>query len=278
MYKIIRQIHSVGSDTPERIVADNVCPGMRARGLSVVGLTDAGRGYDMQRPRPPSGHLLACYGGNGEVWVDGEWQPCAAGQAYVAPPLAPMAFRAIRGDRWQFAWVFMAAPDDAPSPITGNAARLVQADPRQIVNSIEGLYLESGAMAQVERMNAYADLISSYARSITMGSGTVDPLWRLWATVDASLNEPWTLDRLAARADIRPEALRRLCLRSTGVSPMRHVTALRMRRADALLRSTNDKLFGVARQVGYQNTFAFSTAFRRWAGRSPKDHRKRQST
>jgi AraC-like DNA-binding protein len=42
-----------------------------------------------------------------------------------------------------------------------------------------------------------------------------------------------------------------------------------MRRAEAMLRSTPNKLFTIARAVGYDNVFAFSTAFRRWKGLPP---------
>jgi transcriptional regulator GlxA family with amidase domain len=44
---------------------------------------------------------------------------------------------------------------------------------------------------------------------------------------------------------------------------MQHVTHLRMRRAETLLQSTTAKLAVIARMVGYENVFAFSTAFRR---------------
>lgn len=224
----------------------------------------------MQRPRPPTGHLLISHGGAGQVWVDGQWRRCRAGEAYLAPPLAPMGFRTVARRRWQFAWVYLRAPSDEPSPVIGTQASITNVDPRPIVNAIEGLYLEATALARVDRLGLWADLVNEYAREIARASEAIDPLWRLWADVDARLNEHWSLERLAAHATMRPEALRRLTLRTTGRSPMRQVTHLRMRRAEALLRSTGDKLFGIARQVGYQNTFAFSTAFNRWKGASPK--------
>jgi len=272
--EMIRQIHQIGSDTPERLVPDNVCPGQRAWGLGATGLTDAGVGYAMMRPRPPSAHLLACYGGAGEVWVGGKWVRCTAGEAYLAPPLAPMAFRSLARPRWQFAWVYLIARDGEPSPISGHEPTLVRTDPRQVVNAIEGLYLEASGPARVERLDLWADLVNDYVRAITRAAGDPDPLWRLWAEVDIALNEPWTLNRLAERAGLRPEALRRLCVRHLGRSPMRQVTHLRMRRAEALLRSTSGKLFAVAQHVGYDNAFAFSTAFRRWKGVSPNHCRK----
>jgi len=43
--------------------------------------------------------------------------------------------------------------------------------------------------------------------------------------------------------------------------------------ASFLLRTTDLSLEAVAEQVGYQNAFAFSVAFKRWSGIPPSQHR-----
>lgn len=270
----LRETHSIGSDTAERLVSRDACSGLAARGIGTTGLTDAGVGYTMVRPRPPMGHVLVCFGGQGEAWADGEWRTCRAGQTYLSPPLRAMAFRTVARQRWQFAWAYLPARDDEPSAVPGQAASIVACDPRQAVNAIEGLYLEASGAARVDRLDLWAELVRDYVLAVTRSAGTPDPLWRLWAEVDASPGERWSLDRLAQRAKLRPEALRRLCLRHAGRSPMRQVTHLRMRRAEALLGSTSSKLYAVARLVGYENTFAFSTTFRKWKGRPPSECRR----
>ncbi|MDB5326534.1 MAG: AraC family transcriptional regulator, partial [Phycisphaerales bacterium] len=266
MAELIREIHRIGADSPERLVPGNVCPGLKAWGLEISGLTDAGVGYEMVRPSPPHGHIVVCTGGRGEVWVDGDWQKCGPGQAYVTPPLSPMGFRTVPKYRWQFGWAFLLATPGEPSPVSVDSATLIRVDPRQFINVIEGLYLEASGPARAEHLELWAQIVSEYVRAIARSTGRPDPLWRLWADVDNALSEAWTLERLADRAGLRPEALRRTCLKHFGRSPMRQVTHLRMRRAEALLRSTSGKLFTIARQVGYHNSFAFSTAFRRWKG------------
>lgn len=269
MADLIREIHRIGTDTPERLVPGDACPGLAAWGLSITGLTDAGLGYEMVRLRPPTGHVLVCHGGVGEVWVDGAWHKCGPGQAYVTPPLASMAFRTVPRRRWRFGWAFLLATPGEPSPVSVDRPTLLRIDPRQFINVIEGLYLEASGPARADRLELWAQVVSEYTRAIARSTGRPDPLWQLWADVDNALNEAWTLERLADRAGLRPEALRRTCLKHFGRSPMRQVTHLRMRRAEALLRSTSGKLFTIARQVGYQNSFAFSTAFRRWKGQPP---------
>lgn len=266
----LRAIHRIG-DSEERIVGNNMWPGMLLRQLQVIGLSNAGPGYEMQRPAPDTGHLLVCYGGVGEVFVDGDWRHCGPGQTYLTPPLAPMGFRTLPRRRWQFAWAYLTGLEH--SLIATLTPVLVTANPGPLVSAIEGLYLElarieaSGTTA-TERLELWGDLVRSYIVEIAAG-GTPNPLWRLWAEVDARLSETWSLERLATFAGMHPETLRRLALRTIGRSPMQQVTHLRMRRAEALLRSTQNKIQHIAQQVGYSNMFAFSTAFRRWKGEPP---------
>lgn len=68
---------------------------------------------------------------------------------------------------------------------------------------------------------------------------------------------------------------RRLCLWQLGRSPMQQVTSLRLHRAADLLASTRMKVEEVSQTVGYENAFAFSTAFKKWVGWSPSDYRTR---
>jgi len=50
---------------------------------------------------------------------------------------------------------------------------------------------------------------------------------------------------------------------------MRRLTGLRLAQAAGILRATELPVATVATTVGYRNPYAFSTAFRRWAGVSP---------
>jgi transcriptional regulator GlxA family with amidase domain len=97
-------------------------------------------------------------------------------------------------------------------------------------------------------------------------------LAQLWETVAGQLADAWTLERLAGMAHVSGEHLRRLCQRELGRSPMHHVTFLRMRRAGELLASTHLKVELIAMEVGYQNPFVFSTAFKKWTGWRPSDY------
>ena len=247
----------------------NDWPGLASRHLGWVGLTDTAPGYDMQRPNPPTAHVVVAYGGRGEVWIDGQWTHCESGEAYFTPPHQPMGFRAIKGERWHIAWAYLIGKPSEFSP----TITLSSLDARPIVNAIEGLHMEAARHVRTDRLELWGDLASSYAREIATGEEEADSLWPLWSQVDSRLGETWTLPRLADLAGMSLEKLRLQTIRATGRSPMRQVAHLRMRRAEMLLGCTKSKLFSIAQQVGYENVFAFSTAFRRWKGLSPKQCR-----
>ncbi len=59
------------------------------------------------------------------------------------------------------------------------------------------------------------------------------------------------------------------CGRSPGIL----LQELRRAHAEKLLRETRLKISVVSRECGYEEAAVFSTAFRRWTGKSPRDYR-----
>jgi transcriptional regulator GlxA family with amidase domain len=142
-------------------------------------------------------------------------------------------------------------------------------------DAINGLYHECTGAAAPGAIHHWVELIQLYVTRFAQPWQEDNRLWRLWDTVSARLDEPWTLDRLAKHAHLSAEHLRRLCQRQLGHSPMQHVAFLRMQRAAELLASTDDKVETIALAVGYQNPFGFSTTFKKWIGWRPSEYRQR---
>jgi transcriptional regulator GlxA family with amidase domain len=123
-------------------------------------------------------------------------------------------------------------------------------------------------------MQLWAQLIHSYAQRILSGqAGNELRLQHIWDAVNADIAYPWSNAILAERAGTSPEHLRRLCQQHLGCSPMKHVTMLRMRHAATLLAHDAYNVEAVARRVGYDNPYAFSTAFKRSMGVPPSLYR-----
>ena len=267
----LRETHMLGAQTREWLISAALCPALAPHGILLVGVTDAGPGFRFARPAPRWGQLLVCTGGNGQVWVGGEWMRCEAGTAYLTPPGVFHAYQADPDTRWELCWV-QSSEDwlrraDVPA--------LMPADAGPLAAALTGLRREATDAADPALLPPWAFLVAAYARRMVRPEAGDPRLRRLWEAVGADLSSPWTVESLAARVGVSGEHLRRLCRRQGGRSPMSHVTALRMRQAMALLASESYTIETVAQQVGYDSPFAFSAAFKRHQGVSPSQYRQR---
>jgi AraC-like DNA-binding protein len=64
---------------------------------------------------------------------------------------------------------------------------------------------------------------------------------------------------------------------TVGASPMEHLTRWRMLRAGDRLANSGDPISVVARSLGYESESAFSTAFKRVIGCSPRQYSRRRN-
>ena len=264
----LRETHIVGSETREWIVSAALCPALLTHEITLAGLTEAAPDFQFVRPDPQWSQILACTGGSGWVWLE-HWERCEAGQVYVTPPHVFHAYQAEGSSPWKLCWV--QSPGDRLR--VGSVPVLLSAETGPLAETISGLHREVMQSAEPGLLPAWAFLVYSYALRLVRPGGGDPRLRGLWESVSADLAEPWTVDNLARRACLSAEHLRRLCHVDLAVSPMRHVTALRMRRATALLASESYTVEAVARLVGYDNPYAFSTAFKRHMGLPPSEYR-----
>ncbi|GII32316.1 AraC family transcriptional regulator [Planotetraspora mira] len=79
----------------------------------------------------------------------------------------------------------------------------------------------------------------------------------------------WTVASLAAKVGMSRAAFAQRFAALVGQPPLAYLTDWRMTLAADLLRDTRQTVATVARQVGYQDPFAFSVAFKRARGRTP---------
>ncbi len=260
--------HRIGSGVREVIVYERDCPALADAGISMVGISDVLDEFWFVRTDPAEAQLLVCRSGRGAVWVDGNWLTCLPGSAYLTPPHAPHAYRAYDDTPWTVVW---AAFRPVRADVAGPLLRPVEAE--LWTQLIKALHTELAGTGDPEAVRMLTGLISLYL-SRQLDTGADPRLADLWRTVRQRLTEEWSLDRLADRAGMSAEHLRRLCLREFGQTPSAMVRGLRMEQARLLLRSTDLTLASIARQTGYRDAFSFSRAFRRALSISP-DHWRR---
>lgn len=258
------ETHHVGRHTSERLVASVACPRLAAHQIALCGLTLAAVDYEFCRLKPDKSHVVASLDGHGLFWIDGRWVEVNKNAIYLLPLGVPHAFKVMPGKRWSLCWVSyrrLFTKLDRP--------RLYFADSRPLWSSIDGLHAEVSGANHSLVAGQWADLVDGQAERLLLGPRDDRPLDRLWRQVRAQPEFAWNLAILAKHAAMSPEHLRRVCLHEYGTSPMRYVTALRLRHALTLLAHAALDLDAVALMVGYASGFAFSATFKRWFGVAP---------
>jgi AraC-like DNA-binding protein len=82
----------------------------------------------------------------------------------------------------------------------------------------------------------------------------------------------WTLQALAARAGMSRSVFAAKFKEKVGTAPMEYLTRWRMLLAGDRLASSAEPVSAIARSLGYDSESAFSTAFKRVMGRSPRQY------
>lgn len=89
------------------------------------------------------------------------------------------------------------------------------------------------------------------------------------------VDKPWTVAQLSRVATLSRSAFFDRFTRQMGMPPMEYLMAWRMAVARDLLRHADLGMDEVGRRIGYSSASAFSTAFSRHAGESPRHYARR---
>jgi transcriptional regulator GlxA family with amidase domain len=87
---------------------------------------------------------------------------------------------------------------------------------------------------------------------------------------------PWTVESLARAVGMSRSPFAARFAKLVGVPPLTYLADLRMQRAMALLREGQHALSVIAGEAGYESYSAFSKAFGRVTGTSPRTFAKRE--
>jgi AraC-like DNA-binding protein len=133
----------------------------------------------------------------------------------------------------------------------------------------------------VAQQFAYMMLIQALRLHLAEGlSGGIGWLFALAdqqmsAAINAMHEAParrWTLQELAARAGMSRSVFALKFKQTVGSSPMEYLTRWRMLLAGDRLANSNDPISTIALSLGYESESAFSTAFKRVMGCSPRQY------
>ena len=94
--------------------------------------------------------------------------------------------------------------------------------------------------------------------------------------IQDSLDTPMTIPQLAKIANLNPTYFSNLFSKLIGVSPLQYINKRRIERAQELLLGTNETLYEISRQIGFNDEYYFSRLFKKHVGISPDYYRKQE--
>jgi AraC-like DNA-binding protein len=133
-----------------------------------------------------------------------------------------------------------------------------------VVNRLANMLLCEMLLAKYSRDEAREALLSAIGKP---------GVARALMLIHASLIPDFTVDDLARRVAMSRSALTTEFVTTVGLPPGRYLIEVKLRRAAALLTTTDYGISTVADMVGYESTPSFIKAFRQRYGRSPNRYR-----
>lgn len=241
-------------------------------GFRHLGIVRAIAPYRFDRPKAAAPVFLACVSGTGRVRTGGRWIDLPEGNATMLTAGKSWAYHAVEESPWKMVWVCF-----------GLGARVPEASlPGRRPFEVEPLYHAMECLLAECRGGKDPFLVRQMLGMIERMLGRfISPVPELrrfygaWERIEASLGAGWTLESLSQEAACSVEQFRRLCQREFGTSPRRHLTDLRLVRARRRLAGSDDTIEQLAREAGYADPCAFADAFRRRAGLTPSEFRRR---
>jgi transcriptional regulator GlxA family with amidase domain len=101
-----------------------------------------------------------------------------------------------------------------------------------------------------------------------------DPvIHEIQAHIDAHLDEPLRITKLASQFGLSPRTLSRRFISATGHGPQAYLRSARILHAKRFLETTSHPIDEIRRAVGYEDPASFRRAFRMATGLSPNDYR-----
>lgn len=270
-YEVVR---SESGDERSWVSDAPVCELLNSHYIAHVGRMWAKPPFTVIRAEASGTFALVGLKGSGETLIDGSWREVKEGEICLLPAFAPTGIRAANDKVWSFAWVRYKEKRETPPILSANSPTIHSGTVDTLNHAIAGLFAEAVREPVDQAMLHHCvELIHGFVKRAARPYQGDDRLWRLWEAVEADLTRNWSLTDLAKISCVSPEHLRRLCQRQLGRSPIQQLTNLRMRRAVEYLISSQDKVETIAHSVGYENSFTFSNAFKRWTGMRPTDYR-----
>lgn len=285
--KNIRETLMIGSDCQERFLPLSTpqLTFLREHGVSFAGMSTLRGQYEIRRNNNHAHLVLYTLGGKGWLKADGKTVTLGEGSVWISAEGNAQEY-GLKGETWEILWFDLAnrPPWNIIEKI-GTAIRKSDLGIRfhEIMDILmwesETDHTHASRIIQLcsEVILSFLEreFVFEYDENDYQITSKLHDLF--YNKVKAQIRYPWTVKELCTQSELYVSATHfsRLCLQHFKLSPMKMVSQLRMERAVELLHGSNYSILQISELVGYENYFAFSTAFKRHHGVAPRDYRKK---
>lgn len=201
------------------------------------------------------GGIVCLNGGGGFSCVGGYFTLSGSDAGVLLGLLPPLVLVRAEADKAALRWCIERMRHELRDPQPGAALVAQQLASMMLVQALR-MYLASGVSYGVGWLFALAD--RQLALAIT--------------AMHEAPGHRWTLQLLARRAAMSRTSFALKFKEAVGVSPMEYLTRWRMMLAADRLATSGEPIAELAPSLGYESESAFSTAFKRVMGRSPRQY------
>ena len=231
-------------------------------------------------------HFLIHYitGGKGTYTVGDKERPISAGDVFIVFPGMEISYQADLDDPWSYEWVgfngsdaraLLNASDFAPDRLV--MEKIAYGD--RLHSCLCAVYDSYGSefyntVAMTGHLYGLLALLAEKAEYIDpVRDRDAEIVRRAIAFIDSRYSYTISIEDVAHFVGVSRSTLFRMFIRYLEISPKEYLERYRIRKASALLRTTDLTVGSIATSVGYDNGLYFSKAFRRMTGQSPTECR-----
>lgn len=288
--KNIRNILVISPDCRESVIPleSPLAKSLYEYGLRRFNLSEINTRFEMGKPNPRHHFILISIKGNAWLCTNEKDYSIKPNHIVIVPAGTAHAY-GLKGREWQCIrialennkkWLFLSK--------TGVQIHETDHTDSQKLRDVGfGFIREAGFQRPFSEQAAkqYAGLIITYLDRKLVTS--LDPktreirnnLFALWNCINADLRRNWTTEKLSKEMNVSSSYLFEIVKKygESSLTPMQMVIRLRMQRAGEFLLNTDYPLKQIAPLVGYEDPFAFSSAFKKYVGCSPKFYREKNT-
>jgi AraC-like DNA-binding protein len=212
-------------------------------------------------PFPLNGRIAACNGGGDCLLVGGNFALTGKHADILLAELPPIVHIRKKSDKAAMRWCVERTRKELRNPQPGGFLVAQQLAYMILVQGLR-LQLVEGMRGGVGWLFALSDKQMS-------------------AAITSMHDEPahdWTLEELGQRAGMSRSTFALRFKETVGISPMQYLTRWRMLLAGDRMANTSDSISEIARSLGYESASAFTKAFKKIMGCSPRQYSRDQNS